>query len=290
MLNQRNRRGFLKMMGTGALGAMATTMLPRSAHAQEDLDPAVLNFALNLEYLEAEFYTYATTGMGIESKQIDVDGDGTPGVVIIKSDAKVPFMSDEISQYAEEIATNEQNHVVFLRTALINAGVTPVARPTIDLLDSFNAAAQAAGIGDSFDPFANDLNFLLGAFIFEDVGVTAYKGAAPLISNKTYLEAAAGILAVEAYHAGLIRTLIYQAGASAQEIAGKISDLRGALDGEGNDQPVVVDGKANIVPADEFSIAFSRSTTKILNIVYADLEHTGQPGGFFPDGFNGTIR
>ena len=155
---------------------------------------------------------------------------------------------------------------------------------------------MAAGIGPSFDPFANEINFLLGAFIFEDVGVTAFKGASPLITNKDSLEAVAGVLVAEAYHASLVRTVLLSLDAADPSLGivdtvRKISDLRDALDGPTDlDQSIKVrtTGKANISPLDKNGLAFSRSTRQVLNIVYGAAG--ASQGLFFPDGVNGTIQ
>jgi len=288
--NQLDRRRFLAAAGLTGVGVGAAALTGSTAAFAEEAaggaidDAAILNFALNLEYLEAEFYLHAVRGFGLRPGQTSGKGDRGP----VFGGRRVPFVTKSIKQYADEIAADEEAHVDFLRVALNGSRV---ARPTIDLVDSFTAAAMAAGLigpGQTFDPFESETNFLLGAFIFEDVGVTAYKGAAPLLASKVFLEAAAGLLAVEAYHAANIRTVMFANGLAAEARA--ISDARDSLDGpEDKDQGITRDGKANIVPTDRFGLAFSRTAGEVLNIVYLNPASVSS-GGFFPDGVNGPIN
>jgi hypothetical protein len=291
--NEHDRRSFMRAAGVAGLGTVGAVALAGASTESASAippaggpsDSAILNFALNLEYLEAQFYSYAYWGEGLDSPFLS--GKGTQGKVT--GGKKVNFKSKAIKEYAREIAMDERNHVNFLRTAL---GNDKVSMPAIDLKTSFTAAARAAGLiksNQTFDPFANENNFLLGAFIFEDVGVTAYKGAAPLITNAAYVEAAAGILAVEAYHAGIIRSSLYNKGLFAE--VKKISQLRDDVDGKSDDdQNLRSAGKhANLVPTDENSIVFSRTPGAVLNIVYLNPAEVTK-GGFFPAGVNGEIH
>jgi hypothetical protein len=252
-----------------------------------------------------------------------ITGLGTQGTVTVKASPKVPFANLAVASYAAETAVEEGKHVAFLRSALSTAAV---AQPQIDLMTSFNTLfAAASGIaGATFDPFASDANFLVGAYIFEDVGVTAYHGAAPLFTTgstgKGYLAAAAGILAVEAYHAGLVRTTINALdngttfpGVPAGTLIGYtnlISALRAklslaALSSAPNPDDyglatasVSLAGGASVtrtslVDADSTNVvAFSRNTTQVLNIVTgggATTAGTTAKGVFFPNGLNGLF-
>lgn len=279
------------LMGGAALAGLAFST--RRATAQATVtDADILNFALNLEYLEAQFYTIATTGMTLSQAGMSIaSGSGSAGgSVTVKSNAKVPFTSgDSLQAFAMEVAKDEQNHVAFLQTAL---AANAVAMPNIDLLNSFNALAKAAGLGSTFDPFANETNFLIGAFIFEDVGVTAYQGAAPLISSAAYLDKAVGIHGVEAYHAASIRTRIFQAGSAAQQISQAVAATRAKLDGTNNDDIGVglnSSGAATLVDNDDNGMTYARSTSQVLSIVYGGGA-AGTGGAFYPNAMNGNIK
>ncbi|MEG3180178.1 ferritin-like domain-containing protein [Sphingomonas sp. LT1P40] len=296
---RESRRNFFMAFGLVGTTAAAVTQMGSPASAQTaPSDADILNFALNLEYLEAQFYLFAATGAGLPAGLLT--GRGTQGAAT--GGRQVAFTDPVVAQYAREIAADERAHVEFLRSAL---GTVAVAQPAIDIGSSptgaFSSAARAAGLigaGASFDPYANDENFLLAAYIFEDVGVTAYKGASPLVQNKTFLEAAAGLLAVEAYHAAIVRTTLYAKGLTTPSLIDAteaISDARDSLDGSSDlDQGVRATGSglttaSNIAPLDANGIAYSRTPGQVLNIVYLNRAAvTG--GGFFPAGVNGELR
>ena len=286
--NDTDRRNFLRgasLAGLGVVGATALSTVDAAAAPSGKIsDGAILNFALNLEYLEAEFYSHAAFGHGLDHKF--TTGKGDHGRVI--GGRSVNWQTPDVRKYATEIAHDEVSHVKFLRAAL---GSAKVARPAIDIRHSFTVAARAAGLiqpHQTFDPYANENNFLLAAFIFEDVGVTAYKGAAPLINNKAYLDAAAGILAVEAYHAGIVRTNLYYKDLMGPARA--ISAARDALDGNWDvDRGIGTKRRANLVPTDKNGIAFSRPADRVLNVVYLTPKKA-MKGGFFPRGVNGQIN
>lgn len=171
--------------GTTILAAAIPTfilnMLPKdsvaaAAAAPQDSVIDVLNFALTLEYLEADFYTQGT-----------------------KAGNNIP------SQYQgifNTIRAHEAAHVAVLQQTISSLGGTYVPRSNF----TFDYTADGAFI----DPFlpANFTTFVALSQAFEDTGVRAYKGqAANLMTNNDVLTAALQIHSVEARHAAMVRII-----------------------------------------------------------------------------------
>ncbi len=324
-----SRRSFFA--GAGALAATAALAGCSDSNSTESGQPLpptppstpgytdsdILNYALNLEYLEAQYYLYAATGSGLAAADITAGSASTfqtVGTVTVGDAAAVPGLTPAEQEILNEIAYEEQAHVRFLRSAL---GSAAVPMPDIDL-SFFGPLAVAAGITTvatgtgSFNPFSSFDYFLVGAFIFEDVGVTAYSGAAPLISSAGVaaglLTAAGGILAVEAYHAGYVRTSLtgraIAAGSAAAYpylgAANAVEALRATLT-VGNSAPPSTNGSvettlllptstttpsAIVAASATDAVGFARTVNQVHHIVYGSATVGVAKGGFFPNGTN----
>jgi len=134
-------------------------------------DATILNYALTLEYLERTFYQQSLNKYDAST---------------FKNAGYAAYVRERFT----EIAYEEAVHVNFLSTALKAAGATPVEQCTYDF-----------GV-DSVESFRDT------AEIFEGIGVAAYLGAAPSITNKAYLAVAGSILVVEAEHETWIRSAV----------------------------------------------------------------------------------
>ena len=249
---QIDRRGFTRTLGFASAGVAAFLTKAETASAAVT-DADILQFALNLEYLEAEFYTMASTGKTIDQMGVGISGAGTQGTTT--GGAKVTFTAGStLALSAAEIMMDEQQHVKLIRTALQAAGVTPIAKPAINL--------NALGTG-----FESQEAFITVARAFEDVGVSAYGGAAPLIQDKTILGTAARILATEALHTGNLRlhASLYQVPIKPVDSMDLAPPPRGT----------------QYFATDKNGLSIVRTPGQVLSIVFG-----GQPnvtsGGFFP--------
>ena len=175
---------------------------------------AILNFALTLEYLEAEFYATAVALAGL-------------------------INASEKSSFAM-ISQHETAHVAFLKTTITALGDTPVDKPEFD----FTA-------GGAFPTVFSDYQvFLAVSQTFEDTGVRAYKGqAGGLMSSNEVLTAALQIHSVEARHASHVRKIRRMTGADASEkpwITGKSTNgigsaVQASYNGEENTMQLKID-------------------------------------------------
>ncbi len=285
-----SRRQWVQRLGAGAFGtaALAGAGLALSSTPAEaaPTDADIFNFALNFEYLGAEYYLRAISGSGLSSLNASLlTGTGTQGTVI--GGSMVPFNGSPIEAYAQRLAVDEIGHVEFIRATL---GSAAIAEPTINLTTSWTTLAIAAGLikaGQTFNPFADPVSFLLGAYVIEDVCVTALTGAAALLTNPNNVTAAAGLLGTEGYQAGMIRALLSDLGAGLATDA--ISTLRSKLSGEQDDVGTSIPGQAyNFIPNDINGLAFRRTPAQVLNIAYGG--GAASNFGFFPNRVNGTIQ
>ena len=176
---RRVMKQFVSISGKIALASipLAFSSMFNKAYGQVTASVTdVLNYALTLEYLEAEFYNNIV---------------GSPGFLTASAAAQGALT---------KIRDDENKHVAFLKTVLGNAAV---AKPTFDF---------TGGKGSGSGPFAGYLDAyaiqLAMAQTFEDTGVRAYKGqAANLQTDRTVLTAALNIHSVEARHASHIRQM-----------------------------------------------------------------------------------
>lgn len=186
-------RNFFRFSGKIAAAAVPFAvggMFKKAYGATTDVVSDVLQFALTLEYLEAEFYNKVLAAPGLTAS-----------------------LTGNVRSAIQTISTHENAHVAFLKNTLTSLGQTPVSKPNFD----FSAGGSAAGTGPFSglnSPFVNYTVMLAMSQTFEDTGVRAYKGQAPQLVHNAALDPALRIHSVEARHASHIRKVRFESGAA----------------------------------------------------------------------------
>ncbi|CAK8531537.1 unnamed protein product [Lathyrus sativus] len=257
-------------------------------------DVDLLEFPLNLEYLEAEFFLYGSLGHGLDEVAPELAEGGPPPI-----GAKLAILGPLVKDIIFQFGMQEVGHL-----RAIKKTVRGFPRPLLDLSKSSFAKVMDSAFGQPlcppFDPYANEINFLIASYVIPYVGLTGYVGANPLLQNATSRKLVAGLLGVESGQDAVLRALLYERrvsavhpyGVSVAEFTNRISWLRNKLGKEGIKDEGLVDMNSsyqgNILAGDEYSLSYPRTPEEILRIVYGSGNES-VPGGFYPHGADGYI-
>ncbi|KAK8588243.1 hypothetical protein V6N13_087188 [Hibiscus sabdariffa] len=258
-----------------------------------------IQFALNLEFLEAEFFLFGALGKGLDDFDSSSAQGGPPPV-----GGRIADLEPTVRRIIEEFGYQEIGHI-----RAITRSVGGIPRPQLNIsAEAFATAMNQAldtTLSPPFDPYANSLNYLLASYVIPYVGLVGYVGTIPNLIRKTSLSLVASLLGVEAGQDAVIRALLYERadetvrpyGLTVASFTNRISEFRNQLamcgvKDEGLIIPVQLGAEnrttSNILSADAGSLSYSRTPPEILRIVYGSGSER-RPGGFFPGGGSGRI-
>lgn len=266
-------------------------------------DTDMLVLMIQLHYLQAEYYSRGVLGVPLASSL--VVGTGTPGTVT--GPRAVTFTDPILADFMREIAVEKIDQVVRLRAVL---GVATPARPSLNLgvddtgvftrygRDSNDVpAATGTAPRGTYDVYANQDRFLLGAFILEDPIVSAWRSVATLMTSNANIDVASGLMATSAHHTGLVRSQLFvrggATGSTLRQSTTRLSDLRDSYAPVDDDRGVSSGSGASLAadinPADGDSQVYGRLPNLTINTFYM-TQAVSTSGGFFPDGLSGVLR
>ncbi|OVA04303.1 hypothetical protein BVC80_1395g9 [Macleaya cordata] len=262
-----------------------------------DID--LMQFPLNLEHLEADYFLYGSLGYGLDKVAPELVMGGPPPKGAMKAN-----LDNLTRNIITEFGYQEVGH---LRAIKSTVGGFP--RPLLDL-----SAGNFAKVIDNafgyhldppFDPYANSINYMLSSYVIPYVGLTGYVGTNPFLIGYITKRLLGGLLGVESGQDAVIRMYLYERAKelvhpynhTVAEFTIRISNLRNQLGMCGlKDEGIIVPLElgaenrtcSNVLSADFSSLSYGRTAAEILRIVYGTgSEHV--PGGFFPHGGDGRI-
>uniref|UniRef100_A0A6N2LWW1 Desiccation-related protein PCC13-62 n=1 Tax=Salix viminalis TaxID=40686 RepID=A0A6N2LWW1_SALVM len=260
----------------------------------EATDKDLVQFPLNLEFLEAEFFLSGALGHGLDAIEPDFAGGGPPPIGAQKANL--------------DPVTVKSSRNLVTKKAIITA-VGGIPRPLYDLSPKAFAQLFDKAVGyklnPPFNPYSNTVNYLLASYAIPYVGLVGYVGTIPYLTTYSSRALVASLLGVESGQDAVIRTLLYEKAhekvmpynITVAEFTNAISFLRNKLAMCGvRDEGLIVPlplgaenrTESNILSADTNSRSYARTQPQILRIVYGTGSEY-KPGGFLPRGGNGKI-